>query len=144
MRMSTWVCPRRTAFQHARLDNSPRKAELRKLAWSGVPNELRPLAWQLLLVCLTVLLLTFKPSIGYLVGLPPAANTTSLVDARTKARRVLVISGLDLCARPRGPRPTNMAPNRDRRSKNTARRAAMDVPCDTTSKRLQFQCLSYR
>lgn len=27
-------------------------AELRKLAWAGIPDELRPVAWQLLLVCL--------------------------------------------------------------------------------------------
>ena len=27
-------------------------AELRRLAWSGVPNEVRPIAWQLLLVSL--------------------------------------------------------------------------------------------
>jgi hypothetical protein len=26
-------------------------AELRKLAWAGIPNDLRPIAWQLLLVC---------------------------------------------------------------------------------------------
>lgn len=25
-------------------------AELRKLAWSGIPEELRPISWQLLLV----------------------------------------------------------------------------------------------
>lgn len=25
-------------------------AELRKLAWSGIPDELRPISWQLLLV----------------------------------------------------------------------------------------------
>lgn len=25
-------------------------AELRKLAWAGIPNELRPMSWQLLLV----------------------------------------------------------------------------------------------
>jgi hypothetical protein len=28
----------------------PSKAELRKLAWAGIPADFRPLAWQLLLV----------------------------------------------------------------------------------------------
>ena len=28
----------------------PLQAELRKLAWSGIPDHLRPLAWPLLLV----------------------------------------------------------------------------------------------
>lgn len=34
-------------------------AELRKLAWAGIPNELRPMAWQLLLVSFSALFLTY-------------------------------------------------------------------------------------
>ncbi|POY74471.1 hypothetical protein BMF94_2470 [Rhodotorula taiwanensis] len=44
-------------------------AELRKLAWSGVPNELRPMVWQLLL--------------GYLPG-PIARRTATLARKRTE------------------------------------------------------------
>lgn len=33
-----------------RVDPPPFAAELRSLAWAGIPNELRPMAWQLLLV----------------------------------------------------------------------------------------------
>ena len=28
--------------------------ELRKIAWAGIPSNLRPMAWQLLLVCVTL------------------------------------------------------------------------------------------
>ncbi|THH16182.1 hypothetical protein EW146_g4408 [Bondarzewia mesenterica] len=40
---------RRNKFIECLLRDDVDMAELRKLAWSGVPNELRPLAWQLLL-----------------------------------------------------------------------------------------------
>lgn len=29
-------------------------AELRKLAWSGIPEELRPISWMILLVCINL------------------------------------------------------------------------------------------
>ena len=31
------------------------QGELRKLAWAGIPGDLRPMAWQLLLVSTTIL-----------------------------------------------------------------------------------------
>lgn len=39
-------------------------AELRKLAWSGVPNELRPMVWQLLLVSPSSPLSRFEAAFG--------------------------------------------------------------------------------
>ncbi|KIJ49600.1 hypothetical protein M422DRAFT_161350 [Sphaerobolus stellatus SS14] len=40
---------RRRKFEECLLAQDVNIAELRKLAWSGVPNDLRPIAWQLLL-----------------------------------------------------------------------------------------------
>lgn len=34
-----------------RIPSDLRQVELRKLAWAGIPEDLRPVAWQLLLVC---------------------------------------------------------------------------------------------
>jgi hypothetical protein len=45
--------------------------ELRKIAWAGIPHDLRPMAWQLLLVCKAVDLSTFGLILS---GIPTLSN----------------------------------------------------------------------
>lgn len=42
------------------------KGDLRKFAWNGIPNELRPIAWQLLLVNISLFFLV-RRLISYFV-----------------------------------------------------------------------------
>lgn len=60
------------------------EAQLRKLAWAGIPGDLRPMAWQLLLVSPIVTVYTHtEPHIeqGYL-PLPTPLRPTTLVRKR--------------------------------------------------------------
>lgn len=73
-------------------------AELRKLAWGGVPNELRPMVWQLLLVspllalgaqvCLFRCVLTDRTRTRILTGLPSSSIISACADTSSETGRV--------------------------------------------------------
>jgi hypothetical protein len=107
------------------------KAELRKLAWSGIPDDLRPLAWPLLLVRSYVLLHATLMASSF-QGLSTTPHAAALIHPRAEAWRVSIARRSHLCQGQRWPGPANMAPDRDRRAPDTTWGAALDAFLDTT------------
>jgi hypothetical protein len=90
------------------------QAALRQLAWNGIPGELRSVAWPLLLVRhLSGCLLFFSSLKVDRAGLCSNTNTSSCACSRAKTCRVCESCRAYICARSRGSRPTNLAPDRD-------------------------------
>lgn len=75
-------------------------AQLRKLAWNGVPNELRPIAWPLLLVCSHCVDGSIKSD--HCPGILAITCTSPSLYARSKATRILRPRRADFCAQSGG------------------------------------------
>lgn len=91
--------------------------ELRKLAWNGIPDEFRPVAWQLLHVCLYSLAFCLKPTCS--LGLSPPCRLHSQRGIGSQAQGIHFTGRHHISERPRRTRSANMASNRDRCAKDS-------------------------
>jgi len=89
-------------------------AGLRKLAWSGIPDELRPISWQLLLVCRLYIPYNNLPRPWFIflsIGIPSALCLDTHLDPCSQAPRIRLARRAHLRTRKGRPRPANMAPD---------------------------------
>ena len=84
-------------------------AELRKIAWSGIPNDVRPVAWQLLLV--RVLKMPCDHVADRLSGLFTTCTSCSGVYALAQTRRVRLARQTHICPGTGRTGPANLAPD---------------------------------
>jgi len=113
-----------------------RAAEIRKLAWNGTPPDLRPAAWQILLVSLLVYARDDVPHTW--TGLFASAAPLAGNNARSKTRRIRLSGGTHICARKRWARSTDLAPDRDRCAKDPTWRTTVDAGRDATGNSLRL------
>lgn len=108
-------------------------AELRKLAWSGCPSELRPMVWQLLLVRPRFLPETGSPKLtgDCVSGIPSGTGHATTFDLGSQAFRVCVTGPTSLLPRRQRPRRPLVAPNQHRRSPHETGHPALAGRGDT-------------
>jgi hypothetical protein len=84
-------------------------AALRKLAWAGIPSDMRPMSWQLLLVSRSPA--NAHRALHSTVGLSTSPYTLAFIYTCSQTRRISLVSRAGFCSRPRGSGSANMASN---------------------------------
>ena len=90
-------------------DSTCASAQLRKLAWNGVPSGLRPAAWPLLLVRMEYTFLDV--ALTTLTGLSTVTLTPSGLHVGPKTTGIPIACRTRIRAKPRGVGPTDLAPD---------------------------------